>query len=320
MAYWWVNQKQTFEHEFRGGYLWSPKRNRNGARNPFYEFMRAVFPGDVVFSYARGRIAAYGLITSEAYEQTRPREFGQDGERWNAIGWMVDVSYRSVGGDIRPSEHMDVIGSLLPEKYSPLQQSGRGNQNMYLTQLSPQLGQVIEGLINQELTGRELFPEPAHYGTGVHSRQLEWEDEVEQSIVSNAQIPETTRKALVQARRGQGAFRNRVLEIEHSCRVTGVEDPALLIASHCKPWRSSTDEERLDGNNGLVLTPNADRLFDRGWISFADEGGLLVSPRVAGGTLARLGIGAEIAARPFTDQQCAYLTYHRNDVFLSPVL
>jgi hypothetical protein len=50
MRYWWVNQNQTFRHEIEGGYLWSPKRNANGARNPFYESMREVAPGDLIFS------------------------------------------------------------------------------------------------------------------------------------------------------------------------------------------------------------------------------------------------------------------------------
>lgn len=51
MPYWWVNQNQTYHHEVQGGYLWSPKRNANGARNPFYESMREVAPGDVIFSF-----------------------------------------------------------------------------------------------------------------------------------------------------------------------------------------------------------------------------------------------------------------------------
>jgi len=53
MRYWWVNQNQTFRQEIAGGYLWSPKRNANGARNPFYESMREVSPGDLIFSLRR---------------------------------------------------------------------------------------------------------------------------------------------------------------------------------------------------------------------------------------------------------------------------
>ena len=55
MRYWWVNQNQTFRQEIAGGYLWSPKRNANGARNPFYESMREVSPGDLIFSFVDTR-------------------------------------------------------------------------------------------------------------------------------------------------------------------------------------------------------------------------------------------------------------------------
>ena len=51
MRYWWVNQNQTYRHEVQGGYLWSPKSNANGARNAFYESMREVAPGDLIFSF-----------------------------------------------------------------------------------------------------------------------------------------------------------------------------------------------------------------------------------------------------------------------------
>jgi putative restriction endonuclease len=82
MRYWWVNQNQTFRHEVAGGYLWSPKRNKNGARNPFYDFMRVVAPGDVVFSFADTKIKAVGIIASHGYEAPKPMEFGSTGAYW----------------------------------------------------------------------------------------------------------------------------------------------------------------------------------------------------------------------------------------------
>jgi hypothetical protein len=62
--YWWVNQNQTYRHEVQGGYLWSPKRNVNGARNPFYESMREVAPGDLIFSFMDTRILAVGVAVA----------------------------------------------------------------------------------------------------------------------------------------------------------------------------------------------------------------------------------------------------------------
>jgi hypothetical protein len=60
MRYWWVNQNQTYKAEFSGGYIWSPKRNKNGARNQFYENMRNVAPGDLLFSFRDTMIVAVG--------------------------------------------------------------------------------------------------------------------------------------------------------------------------------------------------------------------------------------------------------------------
>ena len=86
MRYWWVNQNQTYRHEVAGSYLWSPKRNANGYRNPFYDFMREVAPGDVVFSFADALIKAIGIVNSNAYEAPKPLEFGQAGAYWEMIG------------------------------------------------------------------------------------------------------------------------------------------------------------------------------------------------------------------------------------------
>src|SRR5205807_1990193 len=95
-----------------------------------------------------------------------------------------------------------------------------------------------------------------------------------------AAIPdETEREEVRKARVGQGRFRRSLLELwDARCAVTGVEMPAVLTASHIKPWRCATNAERLDQNNGLLLLAQYDRLFDRGFISFADDGGILLSP------------------------------------------
>ena len=89
MRYWWVNQNQTFRHELAGGYLWSPKRNANGARNPFYESMREVAPGDAIFPVVDTRIAAIGMAQSYCWESPKPAEFGDAGQNWENIGWKV---------------------------------------------------------------------------------------------------------------------------------------------------------------------------------------------------------------------------------------
>jgi hypothetical protein len=93
-------------------------------------------------------------------------------------------------------------------------------------------------------------------------------------------IPDVTeREAVRKARVGQGRFRQLLLDLWGSrCAVTGVALPSVLMAGHIKPWRCSTNAEHLDPHNGLLVLPQYDKLFDRGFISFADDGGILISP------------------------------------------
>jgi putative restriction endonuclease len=84
-----------------------------------------------------------------------------------------------------------------------------------------------------------------------------------------------------------------------------------LRASHIKPWRVSTDNEKLDGNNGLLLAPHIDHLFDQGYISFTDEGELLVSPACPIAVLEAWGLTPGMQVGRFRKEQRPYLADHR---------
>lgn len=319
MRYWWVNQNQTFRHEFGGGYLWSPKRNANGARNPFYESMREVAPGDLVFSFVDTRIPAIGIAQSYCWESPKPSEFGQTGQNWENVGWRVRVAFRRLDNQLRPKEHIDILRPLLPERYSPLLPNGNGLQSVYLTEVPDALAQVLLGLIGEEawpiqIAAREVKPVPADDIDA-------WEAKLEQVVTVDGSIPETERIALVRARSGQGLFRDRVAQLEKRCRITGVDNPTHLVASHCKPWRDARNDERLDGENGLLLTPSIDHLFDRGFISFEDTGGLIISPVAHHPSLRRMGITVDepVNVGAFSSGQQRYLDYHRDAILLQAV-
>lgn len=147
MRYWWVNQNQTYRQEVSGGYLWSPKRNANGAKNPFYETMREASLGDLIFSFVDTRIAAIGVAQSHCWESPTPTEFGTAGSNWENIGWKVKVAFTSLLHHVRPKDHIDVLRPLLPDKYSPLQPNGNGIQSVYLTELPAAVAETLVGLI-----------------------------------------------------------------------------------------------------------------------------------------------------------------------------
>jgi predicted restriction endonuclease len=139
-----------------------------------------------------------------------------------------------------------------------------------------------------------------------------------EQVIADHTIPDTTRQAVVLARRGQGLFKQNVQRIETRCRVTGVDQVEHLRASHCKPWRDASNAERLDGENGLLLTPDVDHLFDRGFISFEDGGEVLVSPVAHRESLRRMGLEEALQRNvgDFSEGQRAYLAFHRESVFL----
>ena len=316
-----VNHKQTFRHEFEGGYIWSPKRKRDGARNRHYDFLREVTPGDVVFSYADGAVRGAGFPVSYCYTCPRPAEFGHIGEAWDVVGWRVDVRFQRFANGVRSKDHLAVLRPLLVrEDYSPLRDTGDGLQHVYLTTVSANLAEVLLGLAGADAAmfrGDVLRDAPG----SMVERQLagiqEWED-IEQRRIAEADLPSTTRTALTKARVGQGLFKERVARIERACRITFVDNPAHLIGSHMKPWRECTNDERLEGANGLLLTPSADHLFDRGFISFDDNGVLLVSRVADVRSLKRMGVDPDSPPRPqaFNVDQRHFLAFHRSELFL----
>jgi putative restriction endonuclease len=322
MRYWWANHKQTFKQEFEGGYIWCPKRKKNGALNHFYETLREVQKGDLVFSYADAALQGVGVAQTPSYSCPRPDEFGKVGEAWDVLGWRADVGFRAFPKSLRVIDVARQIAPLLPERYSPIQTTGYGNQGAYLSEISEALARKLLELADRKLIGL-IKGSRAEESAGAPTVAdplviLEWEDKIQATIANTISIPETTRKALIQARRGQGRFKETVAKFEDECRITRVDNGAHLIASHIKPWRESTDEERLAGGNGLMLTPSIDHLFDRGFISFADEGDVLISPVADRVSLRRMGVECErpIHTGRFNSDQKHFLEYHRTQIFL----
>jgi hypothetical protein len=131
-----------------------------------------------------------------------------------------------------------------------------------------------------------------------------------------ANVPETERQALTKARIGQGAFRQQLIEMWEACAVTDVRLPNVLRASHIKPWRFSSNSERLDPYNGLLLLPQYDQLFDKGLISFDENGNLLRSPALDGIEPTKLGIDLQDKLRSLSRHHRGFLEYHRSQVFV----
>ncbi len=210
---------------------------------------------------------------------------------------------------------------VVDKRYSPIRENGYGNQGVYLAEIprgmalvvaqlaSPELLRIIQGIQISETAEIQL---PELQGI------VEWEEHECTQIAQDQELPETEKDALIKSRRGQGLFRQKVGRLERFCRVTRVDRPEHLVASHIKPWRESDNRERLFEGNGLLLTPTIDHLFDRGFISFENNGELLISPVAHTASLNKMGIVTNqvVNVGGFAEPQREFLEFHRAKVFL----
>lgn len=301
MRYWWVNQNKTYRHEFEAGYLWAPQ---SGIWH--HEILTQIRPGDLVFSFKDTFICAIGVVQRSAEPMIKP-DFGAHGENWADLGWCVETEFMEISNPFRPSELMGVIEPLLPERYSPLQLgTGKGNQ-IYLTGLPPALGELLLELSREdiEVIGEELAP----------SSDSEIDESIQYEILAKGIQGDLEKIQITKARRGQGIFRTNVRLIEHSCRLTGVENIKHLRASHIKPWKASTDQEKIDGNNGLLLSPHVDHLFDRGFITFKNSGEIIISKELSSTVLDQWALDKIHNVGSFNQRQSEFLEFHRDEVF-----
>lgn len=306
--YWWVNHKRTYKREIQRGFIWSPKANRGGGRSEAYECMKKIRAGDVIISYADTKVRAVGIAKGTFTEAPIPEDYNTESDYWDTVGWRVPIEWVRLSSPISPKLYLARIGPLLPIKYSPLRATGDGTQGRYLSSISEDLGLVILDIAKSQ--------SPASLKSLRISTELEdelnrrVEDQQQEAIKNDPALTETVKKQLVNARIGQGKFRMNTFVIEPRCRLTGVSDLDFLTASHIKPWKDCNNHERMDGSNGLMLAPHVDMLFDRGWISFEDNGDVIVS-KEAVPVFNAWGLGEVKNAGEFTEAQRVYLAYHR---------
>lgn len=275
--------------------MWSPKFNKDGGFNQFYQNMTEVGLGDIVFSFADTLIKTVGAVSAPARSAEKPKEFGKAGDAWDVDGWLVQVDYEELSTPIKPKTHMDVLAPLLPPRYSPIRADGDGNQ-VYLAEIPEPMADALFSLI-----GRQL--------------DVTVEEGQEREIQNRTDIDTTEKYQLVRSRIGQGRYRKNLERHEVGCRITGITDHRFLTASHIKPWAMSNDFEKLDGNNGLLLSPHIDRLFDRGYISFEDSGALMLSPLVPPEVNDAWGLSNEVEKKPLSGKQSVYMSFHRIEIF-----
>lgn len=138
---------------------------------------------------------------------------------------------------------------------------------------------------------------------------------VDQERIENDDLTNTEKEQLVKVRIGHSNFKEGLIKRECKCRLCGVTDKRFLIASHIKPWSQSDDKERLDLDNGFLFCPNHDALFDKGFISFDENGEIIISKQIDEVTRVFLNIKDGIQIKVSNGQR-EYLEWHKNHVFV----
>lgn len=146
------------------------------------------------------------------------------------------------------------------------------------------------------------------------SAQIAEEDSFLERYLSDRKLTGVDKAAVVKVRVNQGVFRDRLIRKYESCCLCGADDKGLLIASHIKPWAESDPKERIDVNNGLLLCPNHDRLFDKNYISFDDDGHILISDMLSEENRILLNVHEDMRIK-MTDEMTKYMAYHRENKY-----
>ena len=132
-------------------------------------------------------------------------------------------------------------------------------------------------------------------------------------IIKDNKIINTRKEDIILGRVGQKSFQDKLkLFWKNKCAVTG--STILLKAGHIKPWKDSNDKERLDVYNGILMSPNYDQAFDYGYISFNDNGEILIAQNFRE-ELNKINISDTVVVYNFTPFHSKYLEYHRNNIF-----
>jgi putative restriction endonuclease len=301
VRHWWANLADVDRPEIQGGYLWGRKRSAGGSRNPSQQNLTRIVPGDIVFAHTDGLIAAIGVAVDRARGAPDPKL--ADG-----YGWLVPVRFITLNESLRLKDHLFEIKRHRPAKQSPLRGIDNAKAAALLAELSGPDAKVLRRLLNGQV-------EDLEQRIAIETDGRLAEQAVEEQIWQRTDIGPSDKRHLTSARFGAGVFRENVERIETACRVTGILDRRYLRATHIKPWKDSDDQAKVDGANGLLLSPHIILLFDRGHISFADDGTLMISRHLNPYVRRAWSMEHPVLPHAFRPEQRGYLDYHRAHVF-----
>ncbi|MDP4489911.1 HNH endonuclease signature motif containing protein [Pseudoalteromonas piscicida] len=295
MAYYWVNLGTSYREVLEDSFLWSPTHQiRNGKKTHKTDWSNTanIKLGDVIFCHNSGEIIAVAIAKMDAYRAERPKSRTFD--IWGIEGNKVEVDLIQLNTPVDTSVFRHELFHRFNSECVPklLTQGKHQCTQSYLVKIPKGAASFVFDHLNMDLI------KVADY---------------QSSTLNKKRNPKKTkREAIINARIGQGQFRKDLFkQWDAKCPVTGVDVPELLVASHIVPWALANDEEKVDPNNGILLSPSIDKLFDKSFISFNDEGSIIVHLQFNKENLVKLGVAPRNIKVNFNKANKKYLAAHR---------
>lgn len=300
MNFFWVNLGGSYDEVLEHKFLWAPQFSFNEVKETKYvnvgwSAVAKVKKGDLIFCYRNGEILRLAKALSDCYPADRPQSLTFD--KWQKEGWKVDVELTKIPDPIKADEFKDFFienynTQCIPKVFTSKKQCAQ----FYMSAIPSAAGVLLLSHIQSTAYIVDNFDMP--------DNAIEKEDVADR---------ETVREIVIKARIGQGPYRKNLIDIWNGkCSATGLSYTELLIASHIVPWSvCEPSSERIDPYNGFLLSPNIDKLFDKGLISFTDEGKLLLNESITDEVLDKLGISKSLQISAIKPQNLPYLARHR---------
>ena len=297
MNFFWVNLGTSHKEVFKNKFLWAPQFtiNKKGSKivNQGWSSVAKVKQGDIIFGHLDSQVVCVAKATKDVFPSPRPE--GKTFDQWNENGWKVEIEITKIPQPVRDSEFCDFFIDNYNSECIPKVFTVKGICSVfYMSSLPKAAGALILSHIQDADYIIDDFKAKKHPIPEIGSKI------------------DTFREAMTKARIGQGLYRKKLIELWNGkCSATELAFEELLVASHIVPWSLSEPHERIDQYNGLLLSPNIDKLFDKGLISFTDEGALLLGKLITDEVLGKLGISKNLKISALKPQNLPYLARHR---------
>lgn len=291
MNFFWVNIGKTHKEVEQYKFLWAPQFivSEKGTKvvRRGWEIVKEVKKGDIIFCHQNGEIVYLAQAKTNSYESPRPdnRKY----KEWTHEGSRIDVDLIVLDIPILVDKFRLIFITHHNRYCDPFifDITGKCAQK-YMSKIPPDAASLISSFIDEDIS-------------------IDFNNK-SSSVISRIGKNKTI---LTKARIGQGQYRKDLLKLwENKCAVTKVGDENLLVASHIVAWNISDPKEKTDPYNGLLLTPNLDKLFDLGFISFDDNGNMLFKKEIEN-SLEKLSINKNSKLRRVFKQNIKYLKRHR---------